>query len=311
VALYTLPPVFDLVGYDHPRLLQHNCRVLLSYISGKLRRHGIRNPLLWVCSPVYAPIVEQMDYRSMVYDCFRYWGQYDIRWESLIANRADLLFAASPGLQEHLLPCNPNIAVIPFGGDMELFRRSEDLTLKIPAKLLRLRRPLLGYLGDVNRHTDLSPVYRAAKAHPRWQFVFAGRLSRANPGADRISDLPNVHFLGRVERRELPRYAAHFDVLFDLLDTDDPDEDVLPSRIYEYLTVGCPIAAMYPLGFASPYSDVIYGAKSPKEFVLACEQAVAEDSGWAVKTRKRYAQQASWEERVSAAVFVLQRNSLL
>ena len=311
ISVYTLPPVFELTNYDHPRLLQMDRKRLAGFIREKMRAHFIYHPLLWLCSPVYVHLLDDLEYRGMVYDCFRYWGQYDLRWESLVVNRADVCFAASPGLRDHLSPCNNNIAVIPDGGDYTLFQRSEDLTLQAPPALMRLRGPLLGYLGDVNSRTDLTPVYRAARSHTAWHFVFAGRLSGANESAELIRSLPNVHFLGKVPREELPRYAAHFDVLFDLLDTQDPDEDVVPSRIYEYLTVGCPIAAMYPERFTAVYPDVIYGARSPREFVEACEQAVLENSGWAVNARKRYGAEADWRLRSRFAQQVLERNSLL
>lgn len=311
ISVYTLPPTFDLTGYDHPQLLRMNQRRLSGYIREKMRSHFVYHPLLWLCSPVYATLLDDLEFRGMVYDCFRYWGQFDLRWESIIANRADVLFAASQGLRDHLSPCNNNIAVIPDGGDAALFQRSEDLTLQAPSTLLRMRGPLLGYLGDVGRNTDLTPVYLASRSHTAWHFVFTGRLSSANPSAELIRGQRNVHFLGKVDRQEQPRYAAHFDVLFDLLDTQDPDEDVVPSRIYEYLTVGCPIAAMYPEHFAAVYPDVIYGARSPKEFVEACEQAVLENSGWAVSTRKRYGAEADWRNRAKFAELVLERNSLL
>ena len=311
VSVYTLPPVFALTNYDHPRLLQMDRKRIAGYIREKMRAHYFYHPLLWICSPVYVHLLDDLEYRGMVYDCFRYWGQYDIRWESLIANRADVLFAASPGLRDHLSPCNNNIAVIPDGGDVELFLKSEDLTLQAPAPLLRMRGPLLGFLGDVSRRMDLKPVYRAAKSHTAWHFVFVGRLNRANPTAELLEGLRNVHFLGAVNQMDLPRYAAHFNVLIDLLETDDPDEDVIPSRIYEYLTVGCPIAAMYPLRFSAVYPDVIYGARTEREFVEACERAVMENSGWATSARKQYALEATWNKRAKAAEEVLERNSLL
>lgn len=311
ITVYTLPPVFHLTDYDHPHLLAHNEKKLTRYINDKAREARCYNALLWVCSPVYATLLDGLDCRGIVYDCYQDWSEFDIRWESILANRADLLFAASPGLVEHLAPCNKNIALIPNGGDCKLYRKTEDLTLHVPDPLLRIRGPLLGYLGDVGRNVDLRPVYQAAKAHSGWSFVFAGRCSKANPLYEPIRRLDNVRFLGKLDVLELPSYAAQFDVLFDLLETDDPDEDVVPSRIYEYLMVGKPIAVMYPLRFIPVFSDVIYGARSPKEFVEACEQAVVENSGWAPAARKRYGAEADWCSRAQTAERILESNSLL
>lgn len=311
ITVYTLPPTFQVTNYDHPRLLEQNLKKLTRYITEKAAKANFYNPLLWVCSPLYAGLLDTLDYKGIVYDCFQDWPQFDIRWESILANRADVLFAASPGLVEHLAPCNTNIALLPNGCDLKLYTQTEDLTLQVPAPLMRIRGPLFGYLGDAVRDLDLRPVYRTAKAHPAWSFVFAGRCSRENPLYQAVHRLENVHFLGKISPLDLPGYAAQFDVLIDLLETDDPDEDVVPSRIYEYLVVGKPIAAMYPLRYIPVYSDVIYGAKSPKEFVDACYQAVMENSAWAPATRKRYGAEASWANRAQEAERILESNGLL
>lgn len=311
ITVYTLPPTFQVTNYDHPRLLAQNLKKMARYINEKAAEASFYNPLLWVCSPLYAGLLDTLECKGMVYDCYQDWPQFDIRWESILANQADVLFAASPGLVEHLEPCNNNIALLLNGGDAKLYAKTEDLTLQIPAPLLRIRGPLFGYLGDASRDLDLRPVYRAAKAHSAWSFVFAGRCSKDNPLYQPLRRLENVHFLGKISTLDLPGYAAQFDVLIDLLETDDPDEDVVPSRIYEYLVVGKPIAAMYPLRFIPVYPDVIYGARSPKEFVDACYQAVLENSAWAPATRKRYGAEAAWSSRAKEAERILESNGLL
>lgn len=311
ISVYTLPPTFNLTNYDHPRLLSYNLKKMTKYINEKVRKEHIQDPLLWVCSPFYYGLLDTLQYKGVVYDCAQDWSLFDIRWESILANRADVLFAASPGLVEHLEPCNTNIALIPNGCNCKLYQRSEDLTLQVPDPLLRIPGPLLGYLGDVTRYVDLKPVYRAAKANPSWSFVFAGRCSRENPLFKTLKAMSNVHFLGKIPQRELPIYGAQFDVLFDLLDTDDPEEDVVPSRIYEYLVIGKPLVSMYPARYVPVFSDVIYGARSPQEFVDACQQALVENSGYTSVRRKHYGAEADWSGRAQLAERILESNSLL
>ncbi|MBQ3090191.1 MAG: hypothetical protein IJD21_06515 [Oscillospiraceae bacterium] len=311
ISLYTLPPVFHLNNYDHPRLLGYNVKKMTKYIQEKAKQEQIVDPLLWLCSPFYYALLDTLQYKGMVYDCYQDWSLFDIRWESIVANRADILFAASPGLADHLAPCNTNIALIPNGGNLSLYRKSEDLTLQAPDPLLRIPSPLLGYLGDVTRDVDLRPVYRAAKANPRWHFVFAGRCSRENPLYQTLLNLNNVHFLGKVPQSELPVYGAHFDVLIELLDTDDPEEDVVSSRIYEYLMIGKPIVSMYPARYTPAYPDVIYGARSPKEFSDQCLQALMENSGYTALRRKQYGAEADWNLRAQLAQQILENISLL
>ena len=60
----------------------------------------------------------------MVYDCDRDWFDLPPRWESDLALAADVVFAASPGLADHLSPCNDNIALLPNGVNFPMFTRT-------------------------------------------------------------------------------------------------------------------------------------------------------------------------------------------
>lgn len=80
-------------------------------------------------------------------------------WESNLAYRADLILAASPGLEERLSLCNDNIACIPPGVDFPLFSMVGQTRLPFPADLkpLTILGPVLGYLGPIDARLNLTP----------------------------------------------------------------------------------------------------------------------------------------------------------
>ena len=75
--------------------------------------------------------------------------------------------------------------------------------------------------------------------------------------------------------------------------------------------VGKPLVSMYPARYVPVFSDVIYGARSPKEFVDACQQALLENSGYTSVRRKHYGAESDWSGRAQLAERIRESNSLL
>lgn len=102
---------------------------------------------------------------------------------------------------------------------------------------------MLGWAGTIHGDLDLSPLLYAAQARPRWTFLLLGRREQ-NPLLHRLARLPNVHFLPPCPLMEVPEHLSRCRVLLNFLREDQPDCDVIPTRIYEYLSTGRPIVSM-------------------------------------------------------------------
>ncbi len=85
---------------------------------------------------------------------------------------------------------------------------------------------------------------------------------------------------------EVPDYLGRCQVLLDLLRDSQPYNDVVPPRLYEYLSTGKPIVSMLWPEQVELFPDVVYGAHSPEEFLHLCQQALAEDPGWVDQRRR-------------------------
>ena len=96
---------------------------------------------------------------------------------------------------------------------------------------------------------------------------------------------------------EVPDYLGRCQVLLDLLRDSQPYNDVVPPRLYEYLSTGKPIVSMLWPEQVELFPDVVYGAHSPEEFLHLCQQALAEDPGWVDQRRRDYGAAAAWSRR--------------
>ena len=289
LTVYTLPPVLA-VEERHHYLFRRNQQRLAKFIEQCMDRHRFRDPVLWCTSPQQVHLLDYLPYRGLVYDCDRDWSHLPIRWESDLALAADVIFAASQGLGDHLAPCNDNIALLPNGANHPMFSRDD---LSVPPELRGVTAPVLGYTGALWRDLDLTPVLRAAMERPDWAFVFVGR-DEGNPFAPDLEELPNVALLGHKPLVELPDYLGRFDVCLHLLRRRDDDSDIIPPRFYEYLSTGKPIVSMLFEDQVEPFPDVVYGAHTSEEFVQLCGRALAEAGSWARRRRRDYGAASAW-----------------
>jgi len=293
VLVYTLPfiPETDAL---HSLRQRRGQRKLADFIRSKLEYHHFSDPVLWLTHPQQVTMLDYLSYRGLIYDCDTYRPVSSGKQEGALALAADVIFAASPGLADHLSPCNSNIALIPNGVNYPMFCRTD---LDVPSELAGLNSPVLGWVGAITPTLDLAPVEYAAGEHPDWTFVLAGEVT-GNPRLPFLRELPNVMLFGACPMTELPDYLGRFDICLHLLSAGDEDTDVIPTRIYEYLSTGKPIVTMLSDDQVEEFADVIYGAHTPEEFSQLCGRALTESPDWVAKRRRDYGQAAAWTARV-------------
>ena len=292
LTVYTLPPALE-VEAAHPVLHRQRCRRLARFILRQMERHRFREPLLWCTAPEQVHLLELLPHRGVVYDCGRDWFDLPPRWESDLALAADVVFAASPGLADHLSPCSGNIALLPNGVSFPMFTRPAG---ECPPELRGLAGPVLGYVGTIWPDLDLSPVLHAARTMPEAAFLLLGRLGD-NPLLDDLERLDNVLLPGARRPLEVPDYLARLDVCLELPRLDNWKNDILSPRLYEYLAAGKPVVSLLPRDQVEPFPDVIYTAHTDEEFTRLCRRALEESGGWARERRRAHAAQADWSLR--------------
>ena len=305
VTLYTLPP--DLPYADaRPFLAALNQRRQARYVEKVAQRHRFESPLLWTTSPEHYLLLEHLHYGALLYDCDRDWSALPIAWESELALACDLVFAASEGLAAHLAPCNNNIALIPNGGNHPMFSQPAP---PLPADMRGLTAPVLAWAGDIPADLDLAPLLYTAQAHPEWSFLLLGRAA-ASPQLDRCTALPNVTLLTPGSLMDVPDYLAHCQLCLNLLRDRDFCLDIVPSRIYEYLSTGKPVVSMLWPDQVEHFPDVVYGAHSPEEFCRLCEKALGEPGDWVTARRRAYGERAAWSNRAAEVCRILETGGL-
>ena len=308
VTVFTLPPVL-IQDERFTQVFRLGQQRLGRFIQEKADRHRFRDPLLWTVSPAHVHLLDQLEYSGLVYDCDREWDELPPPWEGTLAHTADVVFAASPELRERLSPCSANIALLPNGVNYPLFSGATKTQKR--ELFPHLRGPVLGWAGTVHADLDLSPLLYAAQVRPDWTFLLLGRRDSGNPWLRRLRRLSNVILENPCPLLEVPEYLERCDVLLNFLRASQPYSDVVPVRLYEYLSTGKPIVSMLWPDQVELFPDVVYGACSPEELVRLCRQALEEDRGWVCSRRRDYGAAAAWGRRSGEVQRILETAGLL
>ncbi len=289
---YTLPPRPE--GTAVPRFLsRYSANRTVQFLQSKLEKHRFREPLLWCASPGGAEYLDDIAYRGLVYDCYQDWPDFPESWESELTAAADVVFAASPDLVNHLSPCSSNVTILPFGCNYPMFVKDQ---LPRPGSLCDIQGPIFGHVGTLWPDLDMTPLMKLAASRPDCTIVLVGRDAGCRLLPQLLQE-PNVRAVGPVSPVDLPDYLCAFDACLYLLRRGRLYDDVIHARLFEYLSSGKPIVAMLRPDQVEHFPDVVYGAHSPAEFALLCSRALEETGSWAKDRRREYGKAAAWSVR--------------
>jgi glycosyltransferase involved in cell wall biosynthesis len=157
--------------------------------------------------------------------------------ESEIMERVDAILCGSfPVLERIRAQYGEKAHFFPGACDFERYRAAADE----PAELPMIERPIFGYAGFVGERLDYRLLEELARGIGTGTVVVAGPIRGRDPEElQRLSDA-GVVFLGPLERGEVPRVIAAFDVaLIPYLDNEF-NRNSNPVKLYEYLALAKP-----------------------------------------------------------------------
>ncbi len=304
ITVYTLPTPLFRPSVTAPPLVNFDRSRAGAFVAKMARKHNFHRPILWTTCPSHVHFLPHVDYSCLIYDCNQEWDDFPLEWEGKLANLADVVFVASCGLEERLSPCSENIAVIPNGVNFPLFSAQEPAVAS--------QRPVLGWVGRISHDLNLSPLLFAARSRPNWRFLLVGEVEEPHsPQVDALLQLPNVKLHRRHPLAEVPSYLAPCHVLLDLSRGSCAGSDIVPRRIYEYLSTGLPIVSMILPDQVELFPDVIYAAHDDVEFLRMCDSALSEAPAFVRDRRRHYGEEASWVNRVAEMTQILDTTGFL
>jgi glycosyltransferase involved in cell wall biosynthesis len=281
-----------------------NRRVIGAQISNLARSRGLTKPILWIAIPTAAELIGQFDESAIVYHVS---DKYDAntmdhatdpvhirKLHEHAIDAADLVFYSGRKLFDEATRGRERSYLLEQGVDYDRWCGVGTGEIEVAPEVARIPRPRLGYFGAIEPWlVDQELIKRAARERPEWQWIFIGNRSR---GLD-IERLPNTHFLPPVAYKDLPRYAAGFDVCVLPWETEQAFTRYGSAiKVREYLATGKPVV-ISPLPEYEPMNDVLRIARTRDDFMKLVEDALQETDPAAPARRQAAVASGTWDAR--------------
>ena len=299
--LFVYTPI--VLPFPHLRVAAAINRGILRLTLAVLRRRlKMDRYQLWTFIPTALPYMGMPGEDLAVYYCTDAWSSFTqvdgerigpMEWE--MCRRADVVFATAQPLLDRRLEYNSETHLALHGVDHQHFAKALDEETTIPDDLADCPRPIVGFFGLIHDWIDISLFAHVAEQHPDWTVAVIGKASVDISSLER---LPNVKLLGRRPYEELPRYCKAFSVGVMPFALNELTTNVNPIKMREYLSGGLPVVST-DLPEVENYSEWVRVARSPDDFLRACEEAIAADDPVMRQRRSDAMANETWDAKVA------------
>ncbi len=267
------------IGHGDPLTQETYTRLLQDY----LRAEGYTDPILWIYTPMALDFVDATPHRLLIADVMDQLSAFKgaptelVEREARLLTQADLVFTGGVSLYRAKLPFNRETYLFPSGVEIEHFAQAADPeAFDIPADLVEIPHPILGYFGVIDERMDLTLLAQAARLRPDWHFVLLGPVVKIDPAE--LPQAANLHYLGMKSYEQLPAYLAQFDVALIPFALNEATRYLSPTKTLEYMAARKPILSTPIFDVVELYGDVVRIVRSPDEFVRQAEAAMIDTS---------------------------------
>jgi glycosyltransferase involved in cell wall biosynthesis len=257
---------------------------------------GIREPLVWLYTPMALPLVADLEPRAVVYDCMDDLASFKFAPPELVAREqalmalADVVLTGGPSLYEARQGRHPNLHCLPSAVDAAHFAPEnldgDDVEAAVANELHRaMPHPRLGFFGVIDERLDLDLVAGIADRRPAWQIVMAGPVVKIDPAT--LPQRPNIHWIGMQRYEALPHLMSHWDACLLPFALNEATRFISPTKTLEYLAGGKPVVSTPIRDVVSLYGAAVRIGRDADEFAAAVQDILDEPASARAGRRAR------------------------
>lgn len=221
----------------------------------------------WFYSASFIPLVRNIKFNTIVYDCmdeltlFKGAPSLLIAQEKELLEKADIVFTGGKSLFEAKDKMHNNVFCFPSSVDQKHFAKSLN-GIDVASDIRNIPQPIVGYYGVIDERIDLDLIKKSAEKLPQVSFVMIGPLAKISE--DDLPRLPNIHYLGMKTYEELPNYLKAFDIAMMPFALNDSTKFISPTKTLEYMAAEKPIISTRIVDVERDYNhcvDIIEGSE--------------------------------------------------
>ncbi|ACT91450.1 glycosyltransferase family protein [Dyadobacter fermentans] len=253
----------------------------------------------------YPTLSEGLSPRLKVYHCLDpmvlpFNRRHGVVSEDILVKQSDVVICSSRQLYEEKKQQNPYSYFVANAADLGHSSKALNPDLPVYPAIAALKKPVIGYLGAIERRMDYDLLKTVILANPDKSFAFVGPVSREFV-PDWFFTAENVHFPGPIDYDDMPAVIKGFDVALIPFKKDDVSSSIFPLKLFEYLGAGKPVVA---IDFNPDLKEFTKGevtfCETADSFSEAINTALQTDNAEQRKNRVTIAAENTWENRVDA-----------
>jgi UDP-galactopyranose mutase len=246
----------------------------------------IQRCVAWYYTPMALEFSRHMHPDITVYDCMDELSNFAgappklLSLERELFERADVVFVGGRSLYDIKREQHENIHLFPSSIDREHFSIARG-EIADPEDQSAIPHPRIGFFGVLDERLDRELLALVAESHPEWQFVLIGPVVKIAP--DSLPQAANLHYLGKKEYAELPRYLANWEIAMLPFAMNASTRFISPTKTPEYLAAGRPVVSTPIHDVVEPYGSMGLAriAANAEEFAAAIGELLAtKDEQW-------------------------------
>lgn len=312
--IFLFSPV--VLPFPYSRLVRHfNSFIMLRSLKRWMKSSNFQFPIIWTFLPtgLTVDIINKIDHKASVYYCIDNFRESSIAAKKItgseikVIQMVDVMFVTSYKLYEYAVQfkAKDKIRRFPFGVNIKGFEdvrnRKEHI---VPDDMAHLKRPFVGYIGGIHKWIDQELVRFIAAKFPAFSFIFVGPIQC---DVSKLKGFDNVCFVGMKRHEDLPLYADAFDVGIIPYLLTKYTENVYPTKLNEYLSMGkAVVSTNLPevVYFNSENDNIVYVAQNKEDFAGKLSYAInfSMQTGNVLELEKEKrinaAQKNTWENRI-------------
>jgi len=221
--------------------------------------------------------------------------------EATILSQANIVFASSANLCESRKLLNNNTYYIPNTADFHHFNKSTYPATIVPTEVLKIAKPRLGYIGNINELIDIELLDEILNQNNNYSIILIGNINGKKKFKNSLQFTkflarPNVHYLGYKDYSKLPDYLKGIDICLLPFKNCEWMQNSFPNKIFQYMASGKPIVSTDFPAIRSA-AKFAYIASDKCQFIEYLKEALREYDPIKIQNRINYAKANSTEAR--------------